>query len=304
MIAAAAELARTVGSWTDPQPVGRVREVTGTVIHVEMRGVSLGDVVEIQLAREALIGQVVGFRGEVVLVIPMGTLGRVAPQAPVRRLPARTTMPVGDELIGRVVDSFGEPLDGGAAPACIEAAALPVAERADVELRFDTGVRAIDGLLTCGRGQRVGVFAGAGCGKSVLVEQIASHAAADVVVVGLVGERGREVRELMGSPRRGRMVIVAATADRSPLERVLRAGGHRDRGVVSRSRSQLRLGHRFSHALRDGAARARGGGGGTTGDQGVSTERVLDAAALARARGATGRRRRGHRVLYRAGRRR
>jgi FliI/YscN family ATPase len=78
----------------------------------------------------------------------------------------------------------------------------------------------IDGLLTCGRGQRVGIFAGAGCGKSVLVEQIASHADADVIVVGLVGERGREVRELMESKRRDRMVIVAATADRSPLERV------------------------------------------------------------------------------------
>jgi len=78
----------------------------------------------------------------------------------------------------------------------------------------------IDAMLTCGRGQRVGIFAGAGCGKSVLVEQIASQADADVIVIGLIGERGREVVELMASQRRNKMIIVAATADRSPLERL------------------------------------------------------------------------------------
>jgi FliI/YscN family ATPase len=244
--------------WIAPEPIGRVREVTGTVIHVEMRGVSLGDIVEIEQAVGSqpaypslapslgalpaalgsapvpaapaggpgrLVGQVVGFRSEVSLVIPMGQLGRVAPYAAVRRLPARTSVPVGEALVGRVIDPFGHPLDGGPEPECgsrasLEAGALPVVERGEVARRFDTGVRVIDGLLSCGRGQRVGVFAGAGCGKSMLVEQIAGHAEADVVVVGLVGERGREVRELMSAPRRSQMVIVAATADRSPLERV------------------------------------------------------------------------------------
>jgi flagellum-specific ATP synthase len=231
--AASQRFALRMGSWTAPLSLGRVREVTGTVVYVEMRGVGLGDVVEIELAAaddaiarpSSVIGQVVGFRGAVVLVIPLGPLGRVVPNAPVRRMNARTSVPVGDELIGRVIDPFGDPLDGGAALRCsaraeVEASALPVAERAAVLDRFDTGVRVIDGLLSCGRGQRIGVFAGAGCGKSVLVEQIASHAEADVVVVGLVGERGREVRELMNSRRRTQMVIVAATADRSPLERV------------------------------------------------------------------------------------
>ena len=232
-------LAARLHEWTAPEPLGRVREVTGHVVHVEMRGVSLGDIVEIErhtsrsglvalagsAAADRLVAQVVGFRGEVVLAIPMGPLGRVAPHAPVRRLAARTSVPVGDALIGRVVDPFGLPLDGGPPPMCparanLEAAALPVAERAEVAVRFDTSVRAIDGILSCGRGQRVGVFAGAGCGKSMLVEQIASHAEADVIVIGLVGERGREVRDLMSLPRRGEMAIVAATADRSPLERV------------------------------------------------------------------------------------
>ena len=228
---AARRLAGRMREWTEPEPIGRVREVTGTVIHIEMRGVSLGDIIEIDRtlsetsARSRLVGQIVGFRGEVVLAIPMGALGRVAPHAAVRRLAARTSIPVGEALIGRVIDPFGLPLDGGPPPVCsaraaLEAGALPIAERAEVTLRFDTGVRAIDGLLSCGRGQRIGVFAGAGCGKSMLVEQIANHAEADVIVVGLVGERGREVRDLMGSPRRGEMAIVAATADRSPLERV------------------------------------------------------------------------------------
>jgi flagellum-specific ATP synthase len=124
-----------------------------------------------------------------------------------------------------VIDPFGVPLDGGPAPRCtdtvrVEGSALPIDQRAGVDVRFDTGVRVIDALLTCGRGQRVGIFAGAGCGKSVLVEQIGAQAEADVIVIGLVGERGREVRELMQSSRRDRMVIVAATADRSPLERI------------------------------------------------------------------------------------
>lgn len=246
--AAVEQIRDQLREWTAPEPLGRVREVTGTVIHVEMRGVSLGDILEIerpadrQLARQLararggppsassaasgrLVAQVVGFRNEVVLAIPMGPLGRVAPHAAVRRLAARTSVPVGEALIGRVVDPFGHPLDGGPPPSCpdrvqLDVPALPVAERAEVALRFDTGVRAIDGLLTCGRGQRIGVFAGAGCGKSMLVEQIANHAPADVVVVGLVGERGREVRELMSAARRDEMIIVAATADRSPLERV------------------------------------------------------------------------------------
>jgi flagellum-specific ATP synthase len=136
-----------------------------------------------------------------------------------------STLAVGDALIGRLIDPFGNPLDGGPMPRCttrvtLDGDALPIEERGVVDERFGTGVKVIDGLLTCGRGQRIGIFAGAGCGKSVLVEQIAAHAEADVIVVGLVGERGREVRDLMTSKRRDKMVMVAATADRSPLERV------------------------------------------------------------------------------------
>ena len=214
-----------VRGWMTPQPLGEVIEVAGTVVQIAMTGAALGDVVEIESLAGAVMCEVIGFRGQTLLAIPLQPARRIRPGATVRLRGAMASFPVGDALIGRLIDAFGNPLDGGSAVRCrarvpLDAGALPVDERAEVDARFDTGVRVIDALLTCGRGQRVGIFAGAGCGKSVLVEQIASQADAEVIVVGLVGERGREVRELMSSPRRDRMVIVAATADRSPLERV------------------------------------------------------------------------------------
>jgi flagellum-specific ATP synthase len=219
------QYASLVSTWLKPQPVGRVTEVAGTVVQIAMSGAALGDVVEIDSVVGAVMCEVVGFRGDTLLAIPLQPARRIAPGARVHLRGAMANLPVGDALIGRLIDPFGEPLDGLPAPLCslrvpLDGGALPVDERGEVDQRFDTGVRVIDALLTCGRGQRIGIFAGAGCGKSVLVEQIASQADADVIVVGLVGERGREVRELMSSPRRDRMVMVAATADRSPLERV------------------------------------------------------------------------------------
>jgi flagellum-specific ATP synthase len=169
--------------------------------------------------------EVVGFRGATLLALPLQPARRIAPGATVRLRGEMSELPCGDALLGRLIDPYGEPMDGLPRPLCLDrirldANALPIEDRGEVEHRFDTGVRVIDGLLTCGRGQRVGIFAGAGCGKSVLTEQIASQADADVIVVGLIGERGREVVELMGSKRRDRMVMVASTADKSPLERI------------------------------------------------------------------------------------
>ncbi|HEX3765011.1 MAG TPA: FliI/YscN family ATPase [Kofleriaceae bacterium] len=223
--AARAHLVDTVQGWLQPRPIGKVIEIAGTVVQIEMTGAALGDIVEIAGEAGPVGCEVVGFRGATLLAIPLQAARRIAPGAKVRHLGALARLPVGDALIGRLIDPFGAPLDGRPAPVCtarvpLDGGALPIDERGEVAARFDTGVRSIDGLLTCGRGQRVGIFAGAGCGKSVLVEQIASQADADVIVIGLVGERGREVVELLGSRRRDRMVIVAATADRSPLERV------------------------------------------------------------------------------------
>lgn len=126
--------------------------------------------------------------------------------------------------MGRVIDAFGRPLDGKPAPtvrgtAPLIAPACGAFERAPVSTPLETGIRAIDGLLTCGVGQRVGLFAGAGVGKTVLIAQIARQTKADVVVIGLVGERGREVREILGDQSRAGAIVVAATSDRSPMER-------------------------------------------------------------------------------------
>ncbi|HUJ57873.1 MAG TPA: FliI/YscN family ATPase [Kofleriaceae bacterium] len=220
-----ASLRAAIASWWLPQPLGEVVEIAGTLVQIAMTGAALGEVVEIEGEAGNVKCEVVGFRGRTLLAIPLQPARRIAPGATVRLRGAMAGIPAGDALKGRLIDPFGEPLDGLPPPACahraaLDAPALAIELRGQVDRRFDTGVRAIDGMLSCGRGQRVGIFAGAGCGKSVLVEQIASQADADVIVVGLVGERGREVRELMTSARRDKMVIVAATADRSPLERV------------------------------------------------------------------------------------
>jgi flagellum-specific ATP synthase len=220
-----ARLTASLEGWIQPRPLGRVIEVAGTVLQIEMTHTALGDIVEIDAPTGGVRCEIVGFRGSRLLAIPLQLARRIAPGATVRHLGSLSTLPVGDALVGRLIDPFGAPLDGKPPPVCgarvpLDGHALPIEQRGEVDLRFDTGVRAIDGLLTCGRGQRIGIFAGAGCGKSVLVEQIASQADADVIVVGLVGERGREVRELMESKRRDRMVMVAATSDKSPLERV------------------------------------------------------------------------------------
>ena len=207
-----------------PVVIGRVVKVTGLLVEVTLSSIRLGDQLEIQARNSSLLCEVVGFRDDRVLAIPLGSMHGVMPGASVRRCPAANTIPVGVGLLGRVVDAFARPIDGGdpivtVAEQPINSSAPAVHQRADVDTRFDTGVRVIDGLLTCGRGQRMGIFAGAGVGKSVLVEQIARQSFADVIVVGLIGERGREVRELLSSSVRDSMVIVAATSDKSPMER-------------------------------------------------------------------------------------
>jgi flagellum-specific ATP synthase len=207
-----------------PTTAGKVIKVIGLGVEASVVDARMGDMLEIESSDGPVLCNVVGFRDGLVMAIPLGERTGIRPGAPVRRREGPSGMPVGPELLGRLVDSFGNPLDGLPPPDCrqrarIDAPAPPVVERARVCQRFDTGVRVIDGLLTCGRGQRVGIFAGAGVGKSVLVEQIARQSAADVTVVGLIGERGREVRDLMSSERMESMVMVAATSDRSPMER-------------------------------------------------------------------------------------
>ena len=222
---------------------GRVLRVTGQLLEAQVVGVRIGDLLEVERAGGAVLAEVVGFRDPVALAMPLSELRGVVAGARVRRTGRAADVPASMNLLGRVVDPFGRPVDGG--PPIIAKDRMPlerepttVEARGGVEERFDTGVRAIDGLLTCGRGQRVGIFAGAGVGKTVLIRQIATQSAADVVVLGLIGERGCEVHDLLSSSIRARSVVVAATSDRSPMERA--RGAHaamalaeyfRDRGA-------------------------------------------------------------------------
>jgi FliI/YscN family ATPase len=185
--------------------------------------------IRIQPGVSPLLAEVVGFRGDEALLMPLGELRHIGTSSLVNRLDRSLTVGVGDGLVGRILDGLGRPADGRPIEGVLHerpvhaAPPLPL-ERAPITDPFPTGVRAIDGLLTLGEGQRVGVFAGAGVGKSTLLGMIARNAAADVVVIGLVGERGREVREFLeldlGPRGMSRSVAVVATSDQPALVRL------------------------------------------------------------------------------------
>lgn len=208
---------------------GRVLAVTGLALRFALPGARVGDVVLVQRRGEPLPCEVVGFSEGVAIGMPLGSLVGVGPDDEVRPTGAPFRVPVGDGLLGRVVDGLGRFLDGGpeldAGSAMVAADRAPprALERPPIDRAFPTGVRVIDGLLTLGEGQRVGLFAGSGVGKTTLLGAIARGAEADVVVCALVGERGREVRDLLdqlGEAGRAKSIVVAATSDVPALERV------------------------------------------------------------------------------------
>ena len=199
--------------------------------------------------REPVLAEVVGFSGDRAFLMPAGDVYGLASGAgvapapafvPVLRLadvamanvPAQSGMlrlPIGDGLLGRVVDSQGHPMDRkgalmGVGVKTLDRTPINAMDRAPVREPLDTGVRAINGMLSVGRGQRIGLFAGSGVGKCVLVGMMARYTQADVIVVGLIGERGREVKEfiedILGEDGRARSVVVAAPADAPPLLRM------------------------------------------------------------------------------------
>lgn len=208
---------------------GRVRAVVGMAIRASVPGVRLGEVVEIHPRdRDPLQAEVVGFDLDDATLLPLGDARGVGPDDPVRPTGRPLAIAASRALLGRVVDGLGRPLDGSppaagpAWPVMREAPAPLSRER--IRERLVTGVRAIDGLMTFAEGQRVGLFSGSGVGKSTLLGQIARDADADVVVVGLIGERGREVREFiedqLGERGLARSVVVVATSDEPALLRV------------------------------------------------------------------------------------
>lgn len=173
--------------------------------------------------------EVVGFAGERVFLMPVGDIHGLTPGARVRPLSGSRNTPVGEGLLGRVVDGSGRPLDGRGPVDCdawmpLRGRAVNPLSRAPLEQPLDVGVRAINGLLTVARGQRMGLFAGSGVGKSVLLGMMTRYTAADVTVVGLIGERGREVNDFvqktLGPEGMKRAVVVATPADHPPLMRL------------------------------------------------------------------------------------
>jgi flagellum-specific ATP synthase len=205
---------------------GRVTQVVGLLIETDGPDLQIGDLCELG---GSVLAECVGFRGGRMLLMPLDEVAGLSVGARAVALERRLTAPCGDALLGRVIDGLGRPLDGGPGLRPEElrptdGVALPPLQRAPIDRALPVGVRAIDGCLTCGRGQRLGLFAGSGVGKSTLLGMLARGTAADVNVIALVGERGREVgdflRDDLGPEGLARSVVVVATSDRPALARI------------------------------------------------------------------------------------
>ena len=210
---------------------GRVSKVVGLAIESDGPEANIGELCEIKAAREgrSVYAEVVGFREGKALLMPLGSLNGVGPGSKVVATGTNLSVPVGMELTGRVLDGLGNPIDGGG-PVRPEAsftvdhqAPHPLARKRIAE-PLPLGVKAIDGLLTIGKGQRVGIFSGSGVGKSTLMGMIARNTKADINVIALIGERGREVREFLEKDLQeeglARSVVVVATSDQPALIRL------------------------------------------------------------------------------------
>lgn len=211
---------------------GRVVQVTGTIIRAVVPSVKIGEICILQSPGEekAMKAEVVGFSQGSALLMPMGDMQGISGETEVIPTGQVHMIPVGNALLGRVLDGMGDPIDTatrGPLPVTrfypVLAGAPDPLKRRIIQHHLSLGVRALDGLLTCGEGQRLGVFAAAGGGKSTLMGMLVKGADVDVTVVALIGERGREVREFLehelGEEGRRRAVIVCATSDKSSMER-------------------------------------------------------------------------------------
>lgn len=210
---------------------GRITEVIGMLIKAIVPQVSMGEVCLIKRNGDPLISVVVGFTKEEVLLSPLGEISGIGPSSEV--IPLRTPLhiKVGNNLLGRVINGLGEPLDTEEkgplelteSISIMESPPNPL-ERDIIKDPISIGIRCIDGTLTCGKGQRVGIFAAAGGGKSTILGMIAKNAVADVNIISLIGERGREVREFiendLGPEGLKRSVVIVSTSDQAPQMRI------------------------------------------------------------------------------------
>ncbi len=208
---------------------GRIQRVRRDSVRVYVPNVSVGAIVTAETQHGRVPLEIVSLDPEGHVAMPLDELGHVQLGDLVYLKEETATIPVGPELLGEVVDSMCQPYEGSRALNLKEkiplyGSTLNPMERALISQPLDLGIRSVNGCLTCGKGQRQGIFAGSGVGKSVLLGMMARLTSADVVVIGLIGERGREVKEFiereLGEEGRKKSVVVVETADKSPIRRV------------------------------------------------------------------------------------
>jgi type III secretion protein N (ATPase) len=235
MLAAHLDYLRRTLQRVDPFTVsGTIQQVLGNVVRAKVPSARIGDLCLLRCPEHAWQRQaeVIGLAGDHAILAPLGELTGISSRTEVIVTRERYAIPVGPALLGTVIDGFGQPFDPAhilrnPAMRQVDVAAPTPAQRSLISRRLTVGVRAIDALLTCAEGQRIGIFAAAGVGKTTLLSMIVNGNQADVCVVALIGERGREVGEFLAheldSERRKKTVVVVATADRPAMER-LKAG--------------------------------------------------------------------------------
>ncbi len=209
---------------------GKVTRATGLVIEASSKTGTLGDICEIvPRTGHGIRSEIVGFRGNNILLMPLGETIGISPGSRVRIQPEPLQVPVGETVLGRILDGLGKPLDSKG-PVLTKhyrhvynSPPNPL-QRRRIRERLETGIRSIDGLITLGKGQRAGIFAGSGVGKSVLLGMMAKNTDADINVIALIGERGREVREFierdLGEEGLKRSVVLVATSDQAATIRI------------------------------------------------------------------------------------
>ncbi|MBK3494390.1 flagellar protein export ATPase FliI [Viridibacillus sp. YIM B01967] len=230
----ASQLIEQIPSVQTFKKYGRITKVVGLMIESQGPESSIGDVckIHVQSAKHGhteILAEVVGFKDEIVVLMPFTSIREISIGCLVEGTGSPLEVQVGPELIGKVLDSMGKPIDGHSLPkglATVQTEENPPnpLTRPPINETLEVGVKAIDGMLTVGNGQRVGIFAGSGVGKSTLLGMIARNTEADLNVIALIGERGREVREFierdLGPEGLKRSIVVAATSDQPALMRI------------------------------------------------------------------------------------
>ncbi len=213
----------------EPYAQGYLTRSIGMTLEAVGLKASVGDQCEVVVGEKQIEAEVVGFSGEKIFLMPIDAINGIEAGAIVRPVPKNHTVKIGNECLGRVINGLGQPLDGQSTYLGDDAlSAVPniinPMQRQPIREPLDVGIQAINALLTVGRGQRLGLFAGSGVGKSVLLGMMTKYTTADIVVVGLIGERGREVKEfidhVLGPEGLQRAVVVASPADDPPLMRL------------------------------------------------------------------------------------